>query len=92
MAHVLTCARGSPGFSRRFLGYVKLFASPLAALIDAKVKGENIAPVRESRGDARVINLMDAIRQSMKQVRQRQRGKREIHKPVSSATRRKKSG
>lgn len=76
----------------RLSDYHDVYEERLAALIAAKVKGENIAPARESRGDAHVINLMDAIRQSMKQVREPKRGKRESHKPVPSAARRKKSG
>lgn len=73
--------------------YHDVYEERLQELVDAKVKGEDIAPVEETGGKERhVINLMDAIRQSMKQVKQPKAGKREANRPMPAAARRKKSG
>lgn len=70
-----------------------MYEGRLQELIEAKVKGEEISPMPETSGKKRhVINLMDAIRKSMKQVKQPQAGKCETHRPLPSAARRKKSG
>jgi DNA end-binding protein Ku len=73
--------------------YHDVYEERLKELIDAKVQGQELTPVEEtSRGETHVINLMDAIRKSMKQVKQPKAGKRETHRPLPSAARRKKSG
>jgi DNA end-binding protein Ku len=74
-----------------------LYEERLHELIDAKIKGRQIAaPAEEETPE--VINLMDAIRKSMKQLKPKSaskdspRKKSKPQRPVASAAHRRKSG
>lgn len=65
-----------------------VYEERLRELIEAKVEGREVVGPPEEKEAPRVVNLMDAIRQSMAQVK----GIKADSRPVRAAARRKKSG
>ncbi len=65
-----------------------VYEEKLRELIDAKIEGRQVVAPRAEREVPKVINLMDAIRKSMKQVKTVKSDSR----PIRAAARRKKSG
>jgi DNA end-binding protein Ku len=79
--------------------YHDKYEERLKELIDAKIEGKEIVAPPETPAEPQVINLMDAIRKSMKQIKpvaeekkpsRKRRGASE--RPLPAAARRKKSG
>lgn len=77
--------------------YHDVYEERLHALIEAKIKGREVtAPPSKEEPD--VINLMDAIKKSMKRIKPAEESKpstkssRSTHRPIPSAARRRKSG